>query len=944
MKYLHPDTHPRGGRNTIKSILRRYLRLLSTALVLVALGLLAAACNGEPAPAAPQAEAAPVATPVPPTPVPPTPIPPTPTPDPTPVPPPPEPPATPTPSGPRGLALVEKATVQIVAQGTFADPSGQAVTMAGAGSGFIISADGFVVTNNHVVTGAATLNVFVPGRDEPLNARVIAASECADLAVIQLPGEGYPFLTFHEGPLSIGTPVFAAGYPLGEPEYALVAGIISKLDADGESNWASVDQVIQHDAAVSPGNSGGPLVTEAGDVVGIVYAGLLEFNQFFAVGLAQALPVLDELMAGNNVDWIGINGEAFVGQGFSGLWVASVESGSPADAAGILPGDFIYELERLPLGGDGTMRDYCDVLQTKGADRAMQVALVRFDTGEILEGQINGRPLAVTGSLDGALEPEQPVDPEDPPPPDQELIGVTDDTGRISVTVPADWELGTAPYGDTPAIDAAPDLAAWNDSFLQIPVLASAPGIFLGMMDSEDGSAVTDAELQEFMDFNPVQENCFFDSRDLYSDALYTGYVDVFSCTNGATRALLAATEDSNPVYIAVIESVAFTATDRDAVQGVYASFVMYTEAELDGEDDIVEYAQASDDTGQIVANVRTNWDTNGAAIEGVPVLHAAPDIGAWMERVFAPDPIADTTGIMLLVLFGEPGEMFGDADLDELLSTAPLPVGCAQSGRFHYADPIYGGMVLEAECGGETRYTILAVVQLDSPTYIVAVQSVTKSAADRTDVQEFYDTFIVYPDEGLGGDPVEPPEGSGEPDVPGGVVGVWDDTLTLFAELPQPWETTTNPVEGVPIINAAPNLENWFDSVAGNPGRHSPPYPGIGINDGFETDVAGIFVTVIETGLDEVDAQYLSEFIEVQPIPVNCTYEGRRFFEGDLLSGQFDESTCAQSGTHRVYALLHLDYPSIVIWIEVVTVSNDDELALIHFLSTLVVDPIVPL
>ena len=142
--------------------------------------------------------------------------------------------------------------MQIVAQGTFVDPSFGAVTLAGAGSGFIISEDGLVVTNNHVVTGAATLNVFVPDRREPVNARVVATSECADLALIQMPGGDYPFLKFHEGPLSIGTRIFAAEYPLGEPEYALVAGIISKLDADGETSWASVDQVLQHDAAISP--------------------------------------------------------------------------------------------------------------------------------------------------------------------------------------------------------------------------------------------------------------------------------------------------------------------------------------------------------------------------------------------------------------------------------------------------------------------------------------------------------------------------------------------------------------------------------------------------------------------------------------------------------------------------------------------------------------------
>jgi hypothetical protein len=325
-------------------------------------------------------------------------------------------------------------------------------------------------------------------------------------------------------------------------------------------------------------------------------------------------------------------------------------------------------------------------------------------------------------------------------------------------------------------------------------------------------------------------------------------------------------------------------------------------------------------------------------------MLNAAPDIDAWMERVYGPGPTDDTTGILLVALYGDSGSFVGDADLEAILDSTEMPPDCSETGRFHYADPIYGGRVLEAGCGGETKYTVLAVYEMESPTYIVVIRSVTQSDADRDAVQEFYDSFIVYPDEEPAGEPAEPPEANGGPDVPGGVVGVWDDTFTIFSELPQPWETATDPVDGAPIINSAPGLENWLASVAGNLARHSPPYPGIGMNDGFETDVAGIFVTVIETGLDEVDAQYLSEFVDVQPIPVNCTYEGRRFFEGDRLSGQFDESTCAQSGTHRVYALLHLDYPSIVIWIEAVTVSDDDELALLHFLATLIIDPVVPL
>ena len=100
---------------------------------------------------------------------------------------------------------VEQATIQIVAEGSFVDPEvGLTLNAAGSGSGFLISADGLAVTNNHVVTGAALLDVYVGGSDEPVNARVLGVSECSDLAVIDLEGGDYPFLEFYEGEVSTG--------------------------------------------------------------------------------------------------------------------------------------------------------------------------------------------------------------------------------------------------------------------------------------------------------------------------------------------------------------------------------------------------------------------------------------------------------------------------------------------------------------------------------------------------------------------------------------------------------------------------------------------------------------------------------------------------------------------------------------------------------------------
>jgi len=149
---------------------------------------------------------------------------------------------TPTTLAIRSLDDVRKAVVQIEAQGSFVSPSeGTVFNVAGRGSGFIIDESGIAVTNNHVVTGSALLKVFVNGESRPRNARILGVSECSDLAVIDIDGDGYPFLEWYDGEIKVGLDVFAAGYPLGDPEFTLTRGIISKARADGESSWASVD-------------------------------------------------------------------------------------------------------------------------------------------------------------------------------------------------------------------------------------------------------------------------------------------------------------------------------------------------------------------------------------------------------------------------------------------------------------------------------------------------------------------------------------------------------------------------------------------------------------------------------------------------------------------------------------------------------------------------------
>lgn len=320
------------------------------------------------------------------------------------------------PDAPDGLVTsledVKQATIQIASKGNFVpfgETDGQ--SYSGSGSGFIIDSSGIAVTNNHVVTGAALIEVYVGGEDKPRNARVLGVAECSDLAVIDIEGDGFAYLGWAEGNIRAGLSVYTAGFPLGDPEYTITSGVVSKEQANGESSWASVERVIEHDATIRHGNSGGPLITADGQVVGVNYAGR-EGGPYYAIGRDEALALIDALRARESVTSIGLNGQAIRTESVSGIWVSSVESGSPLGNAGVKPGDFLTRLEGLELAMDGTMADYCQILRSRDAGAVMSLQVYRPGTKEMLEGEVNGRPLMpVTRPTASAIPPTPSATP-----------------------------------------------------------------------------------------------------------------------------------------------------------------------------------------------------------------------------------------------------------------------------------------------------------------------------------------------------------------------------------------------------------------------------------------------------------------------------------------------------------------------------------------------------
>ena len=481
------------------------------------------------------------------------------------------------------LQDVKQATIQIEAQGSFVDPEfGAVYNVAGRGSGFIIDPSGIAVTNNHVVTGAALLKVWVGGETgKTYNAKVLGVSECSDLAVIDIEGDGFPYVEWYDGPINVGLEVYAAGFPLGDPEFTLTKGIVSKEKAGGETSWASVDAVIEHDATINPGNSGGPLVDKNGKVVGINYAGASQSNQYFAIGQPVADPLVGNLRAGKDVDSIGVNGQVVSSSdgSLSGIWVSSVKSGSAADKAGLEGGDIITLMEGLVLGVDGTMSQYCDILRTHSPGDTLSIEVLRWWTGEYLDGQLNGRALEVAATFSNELGGEVQGQTGDSY---GEYVLVTDDTGSIQLEIPSawveidgrEWEADWGSFSfSSPSITAAANLSNYNSStYTESGVFFAASrrlgeiGGYVQLLDGMRGWHEDNCRLEGTYDYGQGE----------YEDPLYEGKFDLWEeCgPNNSLVVVLAARPKADPTaYLLVLEIVITNDADLEAFDRILSSF-----------------------------------------------------------------------------------------------------------------------------------------------------------------------------------------------------------------------------------------------------------------------------------------------------------------------------------------------------------------------------------
>jgi serine protease DegQ len=248
-------------------------------------------------------------------------------------------------------------------------PDNQPQRNSGLGSGVIVNANGYILTNFHVIEGADDIQVAL-NDGKTFQAKVVGSDPESDLAVLRIKAERLPAITFGQADnLRVGDVVLAIGNPFGVGQ-TVTMGIVSAL---GRSHLGinTFENFIQTDAAINPGNSGGALVDVQGNLVGIntaIYSrsgGSLGIG--FAIPASSARTIMEQIIKTGAVTrgWIGVEAqeitdelaESFSLPDTSGALIAGVVRGSPADRAGVRPGDVLLAVNGKPVKDPQVMLD-----------------------------------------------------------------------------------------------------------------------------------------------------------------------------------------------------------------------------------------------------------------------------------------------------------------------------------------------------------------------------------------------------------------------------------------------------------------------------------------------------------------------------------------------------------------------------------------------------------
>ena len=267
---------------------------------------------------------------------------------------------------------------------------GQSQVESGAGSGVIISSDGYILTCDHVVSGASNITVTIGDKD--YTATVVGEDSTSDIAVIKIDADGLtPAIVGDSDKLAVGDNVLAVGNPLGELGGTVTSGIVSALNRSvsiQSSSSVNTMSLIQMDASVSPGNSGGGLFNMNGELIGIVNA---KSSSSDAEGLGFAIPINDAIKVAQDLlengyvtgrPYMGITylavtdaqTAAQLGVNAYGIYVVDVVPGGPADKAGLKAGDRIVSIDNTEVA---QKTDLGTLMQEHSAGDTLSITVAR---------------------------------------------------------------------------------------------------------------------------------------------------------------------------------------------------------------------------------------------------------------------------------------------------------------------------------------------------------------------------------------------------------------------------------------------------------------------------------------------------------------------------------------------------------------------------------------
>ncbi|MFC2052181.1 S1C family serine protease [Chloroflexota bacterium] len=288
------------------------------------------------------------------------------------------------------IAKVKPSVVAINTEVTTLDIFNRPFTQEGAGSGWIISENGYIVTNNHVIEGAESVTITLDdGRTFP--AEMVRADYLSDLAVVKINAQNLLAAEIGDSSaLKIGDWLVAIGNSLGQGIRA-TQGIVSRKDVSiGVGQGQTLYGLIETDAAINPGNSGGPLVNMAGEVIGINSVKRIQVEVEgvgYAIGTNEAMPIIQQLINTGFVvrPFLGVQGLLTVDQAVvnyfnlgvnEGALIRGIVSGGPADVAGLKAGDVITKF------GNTEISDANKLLQILHSSQVGQTVEITFWRGK----------------------------------------------------------------------------------------------------------------------------------------------------------------------------------------------------------------------------------------------------------------------------------------------------------------------------------------------------------------------------------------------------------------------------------------------------------------------------------------------------------------------------------------------------------------------------------